>query len=375
MANSAEFDKWMSILASGWWLERKEACHKLGALGDARALAPLLARLADEADVREAACDALGALGQAELAAAGETLVAGRSVAITTLTPEAADHLLRGMLLALDAQVPAWRQRACIALGALGDTRAAKPLLPRLADGDGAVRSAACTALGALGDARAVEPLLTRLADRSSAVRRAACTALGTLGDARAVEPLLARLADDYPVRAAARRALGSLCAALAASPYPGADAYCPRCLRRPATFAPALPREARQALHLKWWQRIRYIACPGCLGNTWDRAETIVAVLDEGMAGDSHEDGIYSGDWLARKAHFDFDRVEIRRASELEVERFCILVGNDTDPRRRKRYKKMPVRVTCALPENALRILRHFFGTIAVDRAYTDAV
>ncbi|HOF88595.1 MAG TPA: hypothetical protein PLZ36_10895 [Armatimonadota bacterium] len=204
-------------------------------------------------------------------------------------------------------------------------------------------------------------------------MRQAACAALGALGDARAVEPLVARLADgDSDVREAAGIAFTRL---IAASPDPGADAYCPRCLRRPATCEPALPRAARQTLRLQGGQQIRYVACPGCLGNTWDRAETIVAVLDEGMAGDVHEHGVYSGDWLARKAPFDFDRVEIRRASEMEVERFRMIAGNDTDPRRQKRYKETPVRVMCALPENARRILRHLVGTVGVDPDSTDAV
>jgi len=32
-----------------------------------------------------------------------------------------------------------------------------------------------------------------------------------------------------------------------------------------------------------------------------------------------------------------------------------------------------MPVCVRYALPENALRILRHLFGTVEIDRAYSS--
>jgi hypothetical protein len=72
---------------------------------------------------------------------------------------------------------------------------------------------------------------------------------------------------------------------------------------------------------------------------------------------------------WLKRRALFDFDRVEIVAASDYEVERFTIAVGNDVDEYRRPRYKKMPCRVAleCVLAEHTLRILRSMFGEVLV--------
>jgi len=50
---------------------------------------------------------------------------------------------------------------------------------------------------------------------------------------------------------------------------------------------------------------------------------ERIDACKELGALGDAREGNVYSGDWLARKALFDFDRVEIRRASEMESARW----------------------------------------------------
>ena len=83
------------------------------------------------------------------------------------------------------------RAEAAKALGQLGDARAVEPLMASLADDDGATRTSALEALGRLGDQRAVEPLLA--ATRTWQYPSGA-TILGNLGDQRAVEPLLAEL-------------------------------------------------------------------------------------------------------------------------------------------------------------------------------------
>ena len=70
---------------------------------------------------------------------------------------------------------------------------------------------------------------------------------------------------------------------------------------------------------------------------------------------------------WLSRRALFDFDEVEIIQATDEEVERFAVQVGNDTDPLRRSRYKWMRcvVRPPCRLSENTLRILGSIFAEV----------
>jgi hypothetical protein len=63
----------------------------------------------------------------------------------------------------------------------------------------------------------------------------------------------------------------------------------------------------------------------------------------------------------------FDFDRVEIIRASDEEVERFAMRVGNDTDPVRQGHYPQAQcvVRPGCRLSENTRRVLKKTFGQV----------
>jgi HEAT repeat protein len=94
-------------------------------------------------------------------------------------------------------------------LGALGDTRAVAPLFPALEDSDHDVRVEAARALGALGDSRAVGPLIAALTDSNEQMRAAAVVALDHLDDPRAVEALVAALRDPAPqVSSLAREAL-----------------------------------------------------------------------------------------------------------------------------------------------------------------------
>ncbi len=72
---------------------------------------------------------------------------------------------------------------------------------------------------------------------------------------------------------------------------------------------------------------------------------------------------------WLQRRALFDFNRVEIIQATDEEVERFAVQVGNDTDEWRKPRYEQMTcvVSARCQLSENTLRILERMFGEVKV--------
>jgi len=58
-------------------------------------------------------------------------------------------------------------------------------------------------------------------------------------------------------------------------------------------------------------------------------------------------------------------------QASDEEVERFAVQVGNDTDPLRRSRYKWMHCVVgpDCHLSENTLRILGSIFAEVIENR------
>jgi hypothetical protein len=99
---------------------------------------------------------------------------------------------------------------------------------------------------------------------------------------------------------------------------------------------------------------------------------EGSVAALDTtGTEPQTLENGLLRVNWLLRRELFDFGQVEIRRATDEDVERFAVQVGNDTDPFRRARYKQVPclIDARCHLSENTLRILRHTFGTVKYEK------
>jgi hypothetical protein len=58
---------------------------------------------------------------------------------------------------------------------------------------------------------------------------------------------------------------------------------------------------------------------------------------------------------------------VEIIQASDEDIERFAVQVGNDTDPLRQPRYRQLHCRIglTCHLSENSLRVLQSVFGVV----------
>ena len=369
-----------------------EELARLGAAGDYRARTPLLAHLASgESALRRAACEALGRLGHP---GAVEPLVARL---------DDRDHQVRqaasGALLALGAASveplisvlggaqDEVRRLACELLGKLRDGRSFQPLLGQLAARQAASRMTACEALGELGDARAIEPLIERLGDSRDDVRRAAGRSLGRLGESRLAEALigsregdeaalaqLARLAGEGDLRAVAPlaalwkdsrssercQARDALRAVAEAAAVRLGDLLCRFCAAR---FRGTTRRSS-------FGDEASWIACRACgkAGGALAGARQVVAVLDESWKEDLIcAGGVARVNWLKRRALFDFDRVEIVAASDYEVERFTIAVGNDMDEYRRPRYKKMPCQVAleCVLAEHTLRILRSMFGEV----------
>jgi len=93
-----------------------------------------------------------------------------------------------------------------------------------------------------------------------------------------------------------------------------------------------------------------------------------VVAVLDQAWREEqSQQNGLLRVNWLTRRNLFDSDRVEIIQATDEEVERFAVQVGNDTDAVRKPRYKEMSCLIApdCHLSENTWRILRSLFGEV----------
>jgi hypothetical protein len=123
-------------------------------------------------------------------------------------------------------------------------------------------------------------------------------------------------------------------------------------------------------------FQLVAVLLTVGVIGVVWlaqqqlrQHIRHIVAVLDAGWAGETerpHRD-LLRINWLQRQTLFDFDQVEIVRASDEDVERFAAQVGNDTDSWRQARYRQMHclIRPGCQLSENTVRILRALFGEV----------
>ncbi len=141
-----------------------------------------------------------------------------------------------------------------------------------------------------------------------------------------AVEPLVALVRDDLCLhRTTARWLLESIAADTASRLESRVEELlCLHCLVRFGVLPIRVPGRG-----------LSYYGCRAC-GQSRDSLEwpaQIVAVLDRDMQEEQVEqDGALRVNWLARRALFDFDRVEIVRAADQDVERFAVQVGNDTD-------------------------------------------
>ncbi len=357
-------------------------------------LIPLLASHLDDVNsrVRLAAAASLGKIGPACLEPVIAQLARNdaevRRVVFQVL--RAVDHPSAVPLLMAKLTDPSWRNRQVLlgALAALGSTAVA-PLLSYLEAPETIARLAACQLLGTLKDARGVPGLLGRLHDVDATVRAAACEALGLLGDECVVPELLVCIRDHVPaVRQAAchaLRALGAVCATDVLVPmlYEAnseltalafgtlaelADVFAPRAH---ALYCGVCMTRFR-------WQRVEapavgtvsYLACRMCgkSAHALRDVNLVVAVIDSAMAEPYRVDATTARvSVLRRDGPFDFDGVEIHRATDYDVERFCMQLGNDTDPARERTYREMLCQVWQAeqLSANTLNVLRSVFGRV----------
>ncbi len=112
----------------------------------------------------------------------------------------------------------------------------------------------------------------------------------------------------------------------------------------------------------------ITYYGCRTCCQSREFWAGQVIAVLDTELANEPvHANRITRLNWLTRRELFDFHAIEIVNATDEDVERFAVQVGNDTDPFRAPRYKVMQCTINpkVKLSENSVRILRRTFGTV----------
>jgi hypothetical protein len=134
----------------------------------------------------------------------------------------------------------------------------------------------------------------------------------------------------------------------------------CPRCLARCSAHRADLPGQPD----------VMYYGCRICHQSQEfiDCPQGVVAVLDTAWQGAQERQGeCLRVSWLARRAMFDFDRVEIIRATDKDIEHFAMQVGNDTDPYRESRYGRTRCTIApiCHPSENTLRILESLFGRV----------
>ncbi|MBE7469209.1 MAG: hypothetical protein HS114_08745 [Anaerolineales bacterium] len=135
---------------------------------------------------------------------------------------------------------------------------------------------------------------------------------------------------------------------------------YCRRCLTRCAAHS-------GQVTLIK---TVTYYGCRTCRQSQalLEWPGPVIAVLDSRMTEKwVAQAGTVRVNWLLHRSLFDFEAVEIVQASDEDIERFAVQVGNDTDPLRKPDYELMTCRIglTCHLSENSLRVLRSIFGSV----------
>src|SRR5688572_15242710 len=82
------------------------------------------------------------------------------------------------------------------------------------------------------------------------------------------------------------------------------------------------------------WLQSVAYYGCRTCKQSRQFLKGPVVAILDNQMETElAEQPDRLQFNWLCRRKLFDFSQIEIIRASDEEVERFAVQVGNDTDP------------------------------------------
>ncbi len=119
--------------------------------------------------------------------------------------------------------------------------------------------------------------------------------------------------------------------------------------------------------IDLPWQADISYYGCRQCGQNQRFiyAPHAVVTVLDRNHLGDIiHQPDQLRINWYGHPQPFDFDQIEIIKASEEEIERFAMRIGNDTDSWRNSRYNTMPCSVApdFQLSKNAARMLESLF-------------
>lgn len=138
----------------------------------------------------------------------------------------------------------------------------------------------------------------------------------------------------------------------------------CPDCLWRGAAQPVVVPDRIDDL-------GITYYGCRRC-GQSYDlvACRQLICLLDETMILPYTADqGIWRVNWLSHREQFDFERVELIRAAEVEVEKFAVQVANNTDPQQKAAYRRMICQIgpECHLSPNTLKLLGRLFGRVSL--------
>lgn len=125
-------------------------------------------------------------------------------------------------------------------------------------------------------------------------------------------------------------------------------------------------------------FQLVAVLLSVGVVGVVWlaqhqqrQKFRRVVAVLDAGWDGESEKvnHDMLRVNWLRRPKLFDFDWIEIIRATDDDVNRFTAQISGDDDRWRGQRYPQMVCVVSpeCRLTESTLLKLRQMFGEVKI--------
>lgn len=176
--------------------------------------------------------------------------------------------------------------------------------------------------------------------------------------------PLLRSVATDekHPLRDVAQQLIHDIASITHPLAYRLSSLVCGHCL---------LPFAEHKA-DISRFQIVTYYGCQQCHRSTdYFEAQQVIAVLDQRLADRTvYDNGVLRINWIRHRYLFNFHAVEIINATDEDVERFAVQIGNDTNPARKPGYKSMVCQVSAAanLSPNTIRILQHTFGQVATD-------
>ncbi|MCP4371369.1 MAG: hypothetical protein GY797_25115 [Deltaproteobacteria bacterium] len=135
----------------------------------------------------------------------------------------------------------------------------------------------------------------------------------------------------------------------------------CPNCLLRSCTAHKA---------NISLQESVTYYGCQICGQSQNFFNGQVVAILDNNRQIDQVQQmNILQVNWLIHRKLFDFDYVKIVQATDEEVERFLVQMGNEANATQQSHYKEIRCVVTseCELSENTVKILQKTFGHVKI--------